>query len=83
MAPEGSGPPELGVAEAAVRRVLEVIRRSGPPGIGATSIAECLLLQLDALDLADDGARLARAVIAEHLPALARGHFSSIAAAHP
>ena len=60
---------------------LEVIRGSGPPGIGATNVAECLLLQMDALGLADDRARLARAVIAEHLPALARGHFSSIAAA--
>ena len=71
---------ELGVAESVVRRVLEVIRGTGPPGIGATSVSECLLLQLDALDLADDRARLAQAVIARHLPALARGHFSSIAA---
>jgi DNA-directed RNA polymerase specialized sigma54-like protein len=36
---------------------------------------------MDALGLADNRARLARAVIAEHLPALARGHFSSIATA--
>jgi RNA polymerase sigma-54 factor len=72
---------ELGVTESAVLRALEVIRSSGPPGIGATSVSECLLLQLDALDLGDDRARLARAVIAEHLPALARGHFSSIATA--
>jgi RNA polymerase sigma-54 factor len=72
---------ELDVAESAVLRVLEVIRSSGPPGIGATSVSECLLLQMDALGLADNRARLARAVIAEHLPALARGHFSSIATA--
>jgi RNA polymerase sigma-54 factor len=68
---------ELGVAAAAVASVLDVIRRIGPPGVGATSIGECLLLQLDALGLDDD--RLARAVIADHLPALARGHFTSIA----
>jgi RNA polymerase sigma-54 factor len=72
---------ELGVAEAAVARVLEVIRRSGPPGIGATSVAECLQLQLDALGLDDESARLARAIITGHLPALARGHLASIAAA--
>ena len=54
---------------------------AGRPAIGATSVAECLLLQLDALGLADDRARLARAVIADHLPALARGHFASIATA--
>jgi RNA polymerase sigma-54 factor len=72
---------ELGVGEPAVARVLEVIRRCGPAGIGATSVVECLLLQLDALGLDDERARLARAVIAEHLPALARGHFSAIARA--
>jgi RNA polymerase sigma-54 factor len=72
---------ELGVAEAAVARVLEVVRGCGPPGLGATSVAECLLLQLDALGLDDDRARLARVVIAGHLPALARGRFASIAAA--
>ena len=72
---------EVGVAEPVVARVLEVIRRSGPPGVGASSVAECLLLQLDALGLADHRAQLAGAVIADHLPALARGHFASIATA--
>jgi RNA polymerase sigma-54 factor len=72
---------ELGVAESAVARVLAVIRGCGPPGLGATSVAECLLLQLDALGLDEDQARLAREVIAGHLPALARGHFASIATA--
>jgi RNA polymerase sigma-54 factor len=72
---------ELGVAEAVVARLLEVIRRCGPPGVGATSVSECLLLQLDALGLDDDRAGLAQAIIAGHLPALARGHFASIATA--
>src|SRR5262245_49971560 len=72
---------DLGVAEPAVASVLDVMRRCGPPGIGARSVSECLLLQLDALDLDDERRRLARAVIADHLPALGRGHFSSIAKA--
>lgn len=72
---------ELGVPEPAVARVLDVVREIGPPGVGATSVSDCLLLQLDALGLDDDCARLARAVIADHLPALARGHFASIAKA--
>ena len=72
---------DLRVAESAVASVLDVIRRCGPPGIGATSVSECLLLQLDALDLDDDRRQLARAVITDHLPALARGHFTSIAKA--
>jgi RNA polymerase sigma-54 factor len=72
---------DLGVAESAVADVLDVVRRCGPPGVGAFGVSECLLLQLDALDLDDDRTRLARAVIADHLQALARGHFSSIAKA--
>jgi RNA polymerase sigma-54 factor len=72
---------ELGVPEPAVAHVLDVVREIGPPGVGATSLSDCLLLQLDALGLDDDCAQLARAVIADHLPALARGHFASIAKA--
>jgi RNA polymerase sigma-54 factor len=69
---------ELAVPASAVTRVLDVIRRAGPPGVGATSVSDCLLLQLDALGIDDE---LARAVIADHLPALARGHFTAIARA--
>jgi RNA polymerase sigma-54 factor len=69
---------ELGVDEATVSRVLAIIRRNGPPGIGATDVPECLLFQMDSLGLDDE---LARAVIACHLPALAKGHFGSIATA--
>src|SRR4051794_33051126 len=72
---------DLGVPEPAVARVLDVVREIGPPGVGATSVSDCLLLQLDALGLDDDCARLAGAVIANHLPALARGRFASIARA--
>jgi RNA polymerase sigma-54 factor len=72
---------QLVVADAAVESVLRVVRSCGPPGIAATSVNECLLLQLEELALDDDAARLARAVIADHLPALARGHFTAIAKA--
>ena len=68
---------ELGRTEADTAALLAVLRRCGPPGVGATSVAECLLLQLDALDLPNDA--LVRAVIQEHLPALARGHFAALA----
>jgi RNA polymerase sigma-54 factor len=72
---------ELGVPETVVARVLQIIRSVGPPGVGATSVGDCLLLQLDALGLDEGAARLARAVIAEHLPMLAKGRFASIARA--
>ena len=64
-----------------VAHIVDVIRRCGPPGIGATNVIECLLFQLDALGLDDDRAGLARAVISRHLPDLARGHFALIATA--
>lgn len=72
---------ELDVPESVVEHVVDVVREIGPPGVGATSVSDCLLLQLDALGLDDDRARLARVVIADHLPALARGRFASIARA--
>lgn len=72
----------LDADESAVLRVLTAVRQNGPPGVGATSAAECLLLQLDGLDLVDDTTRaLARRVIAGHLPALARGRLAAIASA--
>jgi RNA polymerase sigma-54 factor len=72
---------ELRVAESRVAGVLSVVRRAGPPGVGATTVTESLLLQLDAYCPDDHRTPLARAVIADHLPALAKGHFASIAAA--
>jgi RNA polymerase sigma-54 factor len=69
---------ELDVPEMVVAHILQVIRRVGPPGVGASGVTECLLLQLDALRESDD---LARAVIRDHLSALAKGHFAAIAAA--
>ncbi|WP_439380764.1 RNA polymerase factor sigma-54 [Amycolatopsis lexingtonensis] len=74
---------ELGVPEAVVARVAEVIGRVGPPGVGAGGVTECLLRQLDALDCDPDDAtaRLAREVVAGHLTALAKGHFAAIATA--
>ena len=68
---------DLAMPEDRVAGVVAAIRRCGPPGLGATGVAECLLLQLDALHLPDDA--LARAVIADHLAALGRGHFAAIA----
>jgi RNA polymerase sigma-54 factor len=70
-----------GVDESSVARVVATIRRVGPPGVGATTIEECLLLQLEALEVDEGLAALARQVIEGHLPALARGHHAAIARA--
>ena len=70
----------LGVAEQSVADVVAAIRRVGPPGVGASSIGESLLFQLQALDVDDDLIALAADVLVDHLPALAHGHLASIAA---
>jgi RNA polymerase sigma-54 factor len=70
---------DLGRSEADVSRLLRIVRRCGPPGVGATSVAECLVLQLDALGLPPERTALARRVITGHLAALGRGHFAAIA----
>jgi RNA polymerase sigma-54 factor len=68
----------LGVS---VRRVLEVlgaIQQQGPPGVGTAGVRECLLLQLEQVAAEDDLRCLARSVIEDHLPALARGRLTAI-----
>jgi RNA polymerase sigma-54 factor len=72
---------ELGRTEADVAGLLAVIRRCGPPGVGAIGVAECLVLQLDALCMSPERTALARRVLTGHLSALGRGHFAAIAEA--
>lgn len=71
---------ELGTGAGAVVDVVEAVRRVGPAGVGASDVRGCLLLQLQALGLEGGCARLAQAVVADHLPALGRGNFARIAA---
>ena len=69
--------PELariaGAEVTAVERVVRILREIGPPGIGARDLRDCLLLQLDRLTANGVAHPVARAVVADHLEALARG----------
>jgi len=49
---------------------LELIQHMDPPGVGARSLQECLLLQLDRREPADDCARI---LVIHHLESLAKG----------
>jgi RNA polymerase sigma-54 factor len=75
--------PELariaGAEVAAVERVVRILREIGPPGVGARDLRDCLLLQLDRLTAKGVADPVARAVVADHLEALARGATGSIA----
>lgn len=68
----------LGVSVARVSEVLRAIRQEGPPGIGASGVRECLLIQLEHLSVEEDLRSLARKIIQDHLPALAKGHLTAI-----
>jgi RNA polymerase sigma-54 factor len=63
----------------AVERVVRVLRETGPPGVGARDLRDCLLLQLDRLAAQGITHPVARAVVADHLDALARGATALIA----
>jgi RNA polymerase sigma-54 factor len=70
----------LEVSRAHVERVIALVRGHGPPGIAATDLRECLLLQLDGLG-SEPGIALAREVVADHLEQLASGCWNAIAEA--
>ncbi|HEV3033942.1 MAG TPA: hypothetical protein VGX72_04050 [Solirubrobacteraceae bacterium] len=68
----------IGVDPARVDRVLAQLRATGPAGIGARDLRECLLLQLDRLDGSHE---LVQATIAGHLQELAAGRYGVVARA--
>lgn len=59
---------ELGAA-------LRLVQQLDPPGIGARSLQECLLLQLQALDPETVGRDIALAIVTDHLDLLAHREF--------
>ncbi|NJN17417.1 MAG: hypothetical protein HC822_14660 [Oscillochloris sp.] len=57
---------QLGVAEERISAVLRLMQEIGPPGIGACSTQECLLLQIDRLDPPVPLQGLLRTVVSEY-----------------
>ena len=72
---------DLGESPQRLERVVAALREAGPPGTAARGLRDCLLAQLDALGARDADHALARAVVDEHLPALAAGRLGAIAVA--
>ncbi len=66
----------LGRSAAHVERCLEVLRRLEPAGVGASDLSQCLELQL--LRIRERGPALA--IVRDHLEALAKRRYRSIAA---
>ena len=69
---------EMGASPADVGRVLRLVQRMEPTGVGAADVVECLLLQIDA-EYPEDIAL--RTLVAEHLDALKRRQVPQIARA--
>ena len=57
-------------------KVLNVIQTFDPPGVGARNLVECLLLQVDSLNIEN---KFLRALIKRYLPDLAEGRLQKIA----
>ncbi len=68
-----------GVADDRVERVLEVIQGFEPAGVGARNLKECLLIQLDTLELPRNDSELVRALIQDCLDDMASGRLGRIA----
>lgn len=61
-----------------VLAVLHRIQQFDPPGIGAQNLAECMLLQLEYVDIAHELRALCKVIINEHLALLARKELAQI-----
>lgn len=72
---------QLGTSEDKVIEVLKIIQTFDPVGVGARSLQECLLLQLEQREAEYDRREyaLAAAVIKEHLDQVALGRYKQIA----
>lgn len=66
-------------SEARVARVVEALQRLEPPGIGARSAQECLLIQLRRLDQSGQRRPLAQLLVRDYLKPLAFRHFREVA----
>jgi RNA polymerase sigma-54 factor len=70
--------PELDPSVDEVERVLAIVQMFDPPGIGARSVSECLLLQLEQLQPATPGLATARAIASDHLELLAERELTAL-----
>jgi RNA polymerase sigma-54 factor len=73
------GADALGCDAACVARVVAALQRLEPPGIGARSASECLLIQLRRLALDGESHPLAERLVADYLKSLALRRFREVA----
>jgi len=69
---------EPGVIDSEIERTLTKIQRLDPIGVGARSIAECLVLQLSQLDWKTPGLQLAIEIATDHLDLVANRDYGEL-----
>jgi RNA polymerase sigma-54 factor len=70
--------PDIEAPPGEVEDVLQIIQQFDPLGVGARSVAECIDLQLAALDPETPGLELARRLAREHLDLVAAQQFPAL-----
>jgi len=70
--------PDLLSSADEIEAVIGLVQRLDPVGVGARSVSECVLLQLDQLDPSTESLELARAIAREHLELVAAHQTSAL-----
>lgn len=68
----------LEVEPDSVATVLKHVQHFDPPGVGSRDLAECLLLQLAALDSGRPGLEIARRICSQHLALLGKHDYAQL-----
>ncbi len=71
-------PPEPEIELVELETALKLIQHLDPPGLGATNLQECLLLQLNVLPKETEFLSLAKAIVQQHLAVLANKDFAKL-----
>jgi RNA polymerase sigma-54 factor len=64
--------------EEEVERVLKIIQSFDPPGVGARDLQECLLIQLNKMDLEDEATKVAKQILERFFNEFTKKHYSKI-----
>jgi RNA polymerase sigma-54 factor len=70
--------PEIDPSVDEVERILAIVQLLDPAGVGARSVSECLLLQLEQLEPGTPGLGLAQSIAANHLALLAEHELTAL-----
>jgi RNA polymerase sigma-54 factor len=68
---------QVQTTEQELEKILQVIQSFDPPGIGARSLEECLLIQLNRM-VPSDEVRTAKRIIDDHMDDLAKKHYERL-----